>query len=748
MDTQELSSLLETARNGIDDYLNSAREQGKIDQQSFEQAKENTFPLLEQWMRDENIARISPAYREGVRRVIEAGHWQQLVNAYRQKARFGTGGIRGMMAFDLESVQQLKEQGMNAPILKGPNTINEIVLLLTSAGVARFGREQSPPFSKIVIGYDSRVRGSDFARIVAELFLAYDYTVYFFDEPCPYPEVTYAIPSQHVKADIGILLSASHNDYRYNGYKLSCGNGSQFDPEQRDEMYNNYIANVVSDDIRLCPFSEADPDKLVFLGGSEPVPGFDYGGREDRILNLHEQHCNHVKSFLLTDDLAQQQRDEPLRIGYCAYHGAGRRAVPRLLNDVGFHDIRVITHDGLNDLDGLFPSFDNRPGKERQPDPGDERAATTAVEAFKKQYGSFDDVDILIGTDPDADRCGVVVKVPAEQQHLYGGRDWVLLPADVMWAVLLWYRFEREIEQQGAVQDADTKFIVLSHTTSDGISLLARKHGLGVIKTWVGFAALSASVRDVWDGKPSKPLVEGRADAGDEFCNPFICEFQDMENGKRSFNVAAMEQSNGFSLLGGPPPDQRSLGIGGHVRDKDGVLAALLIAEIAAWAKQQGTTLYELVDKRIHLDPDIGLFVTHYEPDPLDGEYPGIEGDRKKKNILLKALECYRRALAGDLGIAGQKVTSAAVYRTGKYDALYPPTPDFFFPDEGIRFYFDDKLNHMTVRPSGTGNSLRFHVQLHVPVNESNLVEKKQQLMSQAVSMVDQIREMLDAPRN
>ena len=115
---------------------------------------------------------------------------------------------------------------------------------------------------------------------------------------------------------------------------------------------------------------------------------------------------------------------------------------------------------------------------------------------------------------------------------------------------------------------------------------------------------------------------------------------------------------------------------------------------------------------------------------------------------MLKALECYRRALADDLEIAGHRVTSAVVYLTGKYDVLYPPTEDFFFPDEGIRFYFVDKLNHMTVRPSGTGNSLRFHVQLHAPVNESNLVETKQQLMTQAKMIVDEIRERLDALRN
>ncbi|HUG94248.1 MAG TPA: hypothetical protein VML55_25690, partial [Planctomycetaceae bacterium] len=430
MSPQDIQRLLETAQRGISTFLDEARRDGRIDEQQYRQAVDNTFPALQHWMTTPRYAEICPSLHEGLRRTIEAANWDQLVNAYRQSCRFGTGGIRGMMAFDRESIRRLNDEGFSAPILRGPNTINEIVLLRTSAGVAKFGLGQDPPFAKVVIGYDSRVRGQDFAKLVAQLFLACGYTVYLFDEPCPYPEVTYAIPSDLVKADVGILLSASHNDYRYNGYKLSCSNGSQFDPEQRDEMYKQYIANVVPDDIRLLPFDQAPREKLVFLGGDGPVPGVNYYGREDRILNLHERHVNHVKSFLMFDRLAESQRRHPLRIAYCAYHGVGRKAVPRLLTEAGFREINVIHENGLNELNGLFPSFPSDPGKERQPDPGDERAARTAVAAYVKEYGSFADRDLFIGTDPDADRCGVVVPVPENQRQLYGGQDWTLLPAD------------------------------------------------------------------------------------------------------------------------------------------------------------------------------------------------------------------------------------------------------------------------------------------------------------------------------
>ncbi|MBN1163004.1 MAG: hypothetical protein JXB45_00360, partial [Candidatus Krumholzibacteriota bacterium] len=745
---------LEKAAQGISLYLDDALAAGRIDRQLYEDARKNTYANLERWLRDPTIDRVSTRLKKGITDAVEKEQWEKLVNAFRQTVRFGTGGIRGMMGADKEAIQKMRDEGIDTDILKGPNTINDLVFLLTSAGVAKFGKPKE--FEKIVIGYDSRIRGFDFARTVAELFLAYGYTVYFFDAPCPYPEVTFAIPHRTVKADMGVLISASHNDYRYNGYKLSCANGSQFDPEERDEMYEQYIRHARPEDIKLLSFREAEEGKLWFLGGDSPVGGFDYAGKEKYIINMHREHLNHVKSFLLMDDLAERQKasSSPLNIAFCAFHGVGYIAVPRLLGEVGFTDVKSVNGNksgwGLNELNGLFPAFCSDPGREQQPDPGDPRAARIAVEAFREDYpDQFQNVDILIGTDPDADRCGVVVKVPPEQRDIYGD-DYVLLPADDMWTLVLWYRLHQEIEKQGRVRDADKKFIVLSHTTSDSITFLARKFGIGIIKTWVGFAALAAATRDAWDGKHLDllELKEGRDDNYREVCHPFVLSCEGMESKQRSINIAAMEQSNGFSILGGPPPDLRSLGTGGHVRDKDGTFAALLIAEIAAWAKDNGSSIIELLDRHVYLDPDIGLFMTFYEPDPLDGEYPGIEGDRLKKMFLRRALGYYQLALAGDLEIGGRKVKSAVIYRTGKYDVIYPRTHDFSFPDEGVRFFFDEeKLNHLTVRPSGTGNSLRFHIQLHEVPAAENLLRVKATLRRDGRRIMDSLREMLRAPR-
>jgi phosphomannomutase len=299
-----------------------------------------------------------------------------------------------------------------------------------------------------------------------------------------------------------------------------------------------------------------------------------------------------------------------------------------------------------------------------------------------------------------------------------------------------------------------------------------------------------------------------------------------MDDRRRSFNVAALEQSNGFTLLGGPPPDDRSLGDHGHVRDKDGTFAAVLMAELAQYAKEHGLHLLDLLDEKIYLDPDIGLYITHYEPDPMDGEYEGLAGYTKKRAILQAAEQLFaavateprshegtegngetskrqnvetkveksksqkvetnvgrvppadlpsslvrapspvaltsvasslppsidnRQSTIDNLSasevprLGGLPVVGATVYRTGKYDAVNWPG----FPDEGFRFYFDaERRSHLTIRPSGTSNALRFHVQLFGGCpTRAQLIAEKARLRATAAAIVADIRRLIGATR-
>ena len=732
-------AVVRKAKDGIFAFLEGQFRRGLIDEGLYEQARRNVVPNLRSWLTDPHIIRLSPRLGEGLRTAVEADRWAELVEAFVDEIKFGTAGIRGKAAMSDEELQILSRDGMDAPILKGPNTLNNIVLLLKSTGVAKYATDHG--LRAIVIGYDSRVAGQDFARLVSRVFLAAGLKVYLFDEACPYPEMTFAIPT--LGADMGILISASHNDRRYNGYKLSAGTGSQFPPVERAVIYNDYIRTTIPAHIALVDHNEAgvDPDRpedpgrdgnrLVFLGGAAPLPGFDYLDRP--LVDVHRMYQDQIRGFI-SDPAMTKSWAPNVGIGYCAFHGAGRKAVPRLLKDFGFNCVNRVTRHQLNELNGLFPAFQNHP--EQQPDPGDPMAAEIAVNAYREQYGAeaMEGLDLMIGTDPDADRAGLVIKVPRESREYHENRSHILLSADDAWSLLLWYRLSRDAGDSRAFRPRpEESFVVLSHITTDALVRLARKYGLGVIKTWVGFGLIANAVERVWSGD----------DLSDPRFRDIIYQTVDMDNKPRSYNVGCLEQSNGFSILGGPPATAAAMGSNGHVRDKDGVFAAILLAEVAAYAASIGTTIYDLIDEKIYLDPDIGCFVTDVVPVPQWGEFAGLEGLTRKIDCLRRCADLGERVREGEsISLDGLPVLSSETFVAGKYaDAHQWPG----FPDEGIRFYFDEeRLNYMTVRPSGTSQCFRFHMQLQVEnPTRHRLAQQKYEARLRARRMIAAMRERI-----
>ncbi len=733
-----VDAIIREAETGITAYLAEQFRLGEIDPGLYAQAQQQVIVNIRQWLTDPDINRLSPGLKEGLAKAIKTARWPELVEAYGDDIKFGTAGIRGKAAMTDEELQILSNEGIDAPILKGPNTLNNIVLLLTATGVANFANDHG--LKSTVIGYDSRVEGWSFAKLISQVFLAAGLKVYLFDEACPYPEMTFAIPS--LNADMGILISASHNDRRYNGFKLSAGTGSQFSPKARGIIYNHYISNTTPADIKFIELEEADIDtegsvdplsenhKLVFLGGSTPIPGFNYHGRP--LIDIHGIHLAQVRQFILDSGMVKEWAPH-VKIGYCAFHGAGRKAVPRLLKDFSFSHVKTITHNELNELNGLFPAFQDHP--EQQPDPGDPVAAEIAINAYRNQFGedSLENLDLLIGTDPDADRAGLISKIPTPQRTYHSNNSHILLSADDAWTLLLWYRlnrcFKNNVREQSGPQ-LNESFIVLSHITSDALVRLAQKYGVGVIKTWVGFGLIANAVERVW--------------SGDKLSNPkfkdIIYQTSNMEDGSRKFNFACLEQSNGFSVLGGPPATSNALGQNGHVRDKDGVLAAILLAEVAAYAVSQNMTIHDLINEKIYLDPDVGCFITEVDPVPKWGEFKGLEGLTRKIDILKRCQELANRVENGEtILLNGVPVVSSETFVAGKYaDAHQWPG----FPDEGIRFYFDEeRFNYLTVRPSGTAQCLRFHIQLKAKnLSRENLDKIKYKTRQEALGIISAIR--------
>ncbi len=716
----------------ISGFLKAQFDSGTVDQLIYEKAISNVgvFANLNRWMESPDIDRISPNAKRGILSALFANRWPDINECFFTEVEFGTGGIRGRAVISDWELELLRDEGIEAPFLRGPNTINDVVLLQKSAAIAKFANMRG--FKSLVIGFDSRIRGHDFAKIIAELFISYGLKVNLFDDVVPYPEVTFAIPTMH--ADMGILLSASHNDRRYNGYKLSCGNGSQFSVAERRMILNDYIAKTGFEEIRRADLATANNDQLVFLGGAKRVKGIEYYSYVGEPVNIHKQHEKQIASFLLDKKLLKKEASK-LHLGYCAYNGAGRDAVPRLIKSFDIKKLDCIS--SMQPVDGMFPAFDDLKspkGKKvyQQPDPGDKFAALKAVSEFVKEYGKdkFGKLDALIGTDPDADRVGVVVPVPKSQRPIYGGEDNVLLDADTAWAILLWYRMEK---MKHAKSDFSKFFLVQSHTTTDVITLLCEKYGIAWIKTWVGFAQLSTAVQRVWDGDPISKDIYWT-----------IYDFKGLTP-KANFNLAALEQSNGFSILGGAPKDAMSMGANGHVRDKDGIFAAILFLEVLAYAKTQKKSILDLVNEKLYLDPSIGLIRTGYRPAPVFGQYEGIEGRSTKMKVIHKAEEMMDRIKnGGKVKFAGLTSSKFEVYKTGKYDVQHGYTKGFNqddpttfgFPDEGIRFFFGDYYSHLTIRPSGTSQSLRFHIQLRDKSVKKGDLLKKRIAMEQKITAI------------
>ena len=745
----------EEVRERITRHLNKAN----LDEQIRKKSLTDVYANLSRWMENESIDAISPKAKQGILHAIDDKRWSDISEAFYTDIEFGTGGIRGRAVLREEELALLKDEGIHASFLRGPNTINDIVFSQISASIAKFGQDRN--FKSIVIGYDSRIRGKDFAHLIASVFVAYGFKVFLFDDVVPYPEVTFAIP--HLKANMGILISASHNDRRYNGYKLSCANGSQFSIEDRATILNEYVSKTGFDKIRMTSLDTVRNESLVFLGGGYRYPHLQYYSYEGKPVDVHSEHFSHVLDFVLDkqgirEPVADKQKLKGIHIAYSAYNGAGGPTVKRLVEALGIIKFDVI--EKLYKVDGMFPAFaDLKTSKGlpiyQQPDPGEARPADKAMKEYKSEYGRTrlrpEGVDLLIGTDPDADRTGISVRVPDKYREICKAKDkeyglldkepFTLLDADTAWSLIMWYRMEHWEKIEGLKRlglTLDNCFLVQSHTTTDVMPLLARKYGLGVVKTWVGFAQLATGVDKAWNRTLKEHYFSSPNETSD-FKSIYTVDRKWFEerSSKPLYNFAALEQSNGFSILGAKPPTPFDLGQFGHVRDKDGTFAAILFLDVLAYARKHKMDILELADRKLYLDPDIGLIRTGYRAAPQYGQYEGLEGRSKKLEILRRSSALKERFLAGKTVRIGRRVvTKAEEYKTGKYDIQHGHTREagfdparretYTFPDEGIRFFFGDEYNHVTIRPSGTSQSLRFHIQLRdTAVNQRNLKAKR-----------------------
>ena len=686
-----------------------------IIQKDFSMVDQNTQPLLFNTINEitENVisniqkwitSNIPEIYKKFVFDSIEKENWTEIINAFYQELSFGTSGIRGKLTSSVTNIDTEKDlhslhnNKFNSDVLRGPNLFNEITLIKNISGVINYMKKNN--LSKIVIGYDSRVQSKSFSELVTKIFLNHNFSVFLFNDVVPLPELSFAVTT--LQADMGIEITASHNDKRYNGYKLITKSGSPPSIQIRNEISNEIFQNIKINDFELLnspvKLLSKNQGKLVYLTDKKITSD----DNQTSYIEFHKKYFEQIKNMIFNPNLITKY-SSIIKLGYSGTHGTGYPLVSKLLSDFGFTDVKYISQTIQPNY--FFPSF----SLTQMLDPSDHTSAEIIVKEFINQYGlnDFKNLDLLCFTDPDADRLGVIINVPKKEKSLYG--EWKLLKANDIWTLLLWYMLEIISKQSNLFSSVLSKmFIVKNFVTTDALSYTCKKYGIDCMDGKVGFSDLTTVVQQHW--------TEGK------------------------INIGMFEESSGFGIAGNPIfPEFKS-----HILEKDGILTLILITEIVAYAKSINTTISQLLDD-IYLDPKIGFFATYRTELPEDGIYEGIKGEFHKKRILKFIENFYDDAKeksknGNPLKIAGLPILNMKKYSTGRYDKKYWKN----FPDEGIRFFLDSKDNHITIRSSGTEPKIRIFVQYRMTeLSNNNLLEKKIEGENLIKQIIDEIKLLL-----
>ena len=402
-------------------------------------------------------------------------------DAFYKDLAFGTGGLRGLMGI-------------------GSNRINEYTVAMATQGFANYLKEAFPNQKiKVAIAHDSRNNTELYTRIAAEVFSANEILVYLFKELRPTPTLSFAIRT--LQCHGGVVLTASHNPKEYNGYKAYWNDGAQLIAPHDDHVINNVKLIKSIDEVKFDKKSEL----IKYL--DDTIDG---------------QYLNMIA--LLSLRYPQKNRASELKIVFSSIHGTGITLVPRALEKFGFENITIVSEQAQPD--GNFPTV-------IYPNPEEAEALEIALKTAKNV-----DADLVLATDPDADRVGIAAKNLNHQFELLNGNQT---------AALLIYYLLTQWKEKGQLKGQE--YIVKTIVTTELISAIAAHFNVTCLDTLTGFKYIAEKIRQL------------------ESTQTFI---------------GGGEESYGYL-------------IGDQVRDKDAVMSCAIIAELTAWAKDQDKTLFDVL---------------------------------------------------------------------------------------------------------------------------------------------------------
>ncbi len=406
-----------------------------------------------------------------------------LEDSFYKNLEFGTGGLRGVMGV-------------------GSNRMNRYTVGMVTQGLANFVKKNEAGPYKAAIAYDCRNQSPEFARITAEVLAANDFTVYLYKVLRPTPQLSFTVRAH--KCNIGVMITASHNPKEYNGYKVYGNDGAQV-VAPRDAMIIEEVQKI------------ATPSMVKFSGGKGKI-----------VMLGEEADTLYLDAILSLINLSPKAIDafHDLKIVYTPLHGTGVHMVPKALETLGFTNVFHVPQQDVTD--GNFPTVIS-------PNPEEPAALKLAIEKAEETGAQ-----LVMATDPDADRVGIAVRNPSGKMELLNGNQTA--------ALLTYYLLEKWKE---AKRLKGNEYIVKTIVTSDLLKAIADHYGVACYNVLTGFKYIAEVIRN--------------------------------NEGKKVF-ICGGEESYGFN-------------VGQYVRDKDAVVTCALAAEVACWAASKGKTMYDLMSE-------------------------------------------------------------------------------------------------------------------------------------------------------
>jgi phosphoglucomutase len=550
------------------------------------QLESSTLNTINQWLNGS----YDQQTKNDIQQLLDKEAYTELTDAFYRNLEFGTGGLRGIMG-------------------AGSNRINKYTIGTATQGLSNYLLKKYPGEQiKVAIAHDSRNNSDYFAKITADVFSANGIHVYFFKELRPTPELSFAIRELGCKS--GVMLTASHNPKEYNGYKAYGNDGGQFtSPDDKEVM--NEVAKITS----------IDEVKFDRIDSNVELIGDD----------IDQLYLDRITALSVSPEAISRQKD--LKIVYSPIHGTGITLVPKALAQFGFTNLTVVEEQSKPD--GNFPTV-------VYPNPEEKEAMTLAL----KKAAEID-ADLVLATDPDADRVGIAVK--------NNNNEWVLLNGNQTGSLLVHYLLTAW-EEKGKIDG--NQYIVKTIVTSNLIEEIAKSKKVTYYNTLTGFK---------WIGQ-------------------LITSLQ----GKKTFIVGG-EESYGYS-------------VGELVRDKDAVISCAFIAEMTAYYKDKGSSLYNAL---------IDMYAQHglYREELVSLTKKGKTGAEEIKAMMEK----FRNNPPAELG--GSKVTTLKDYELGiETDLNTGKTTPLELPKSDVLQFITADGSIVSARPSGTEPKIKFYCSVNAPL--------------------------------